>query len=266
MGRRCSSMPAGSAWKASSRSAPICPTGPAAASIGSSPNAVLRQEFVILGYMPSTAAKGAVGSLLLGYYDGGKLSLCRPRRHRIFQRAGRVAARRRSTRSRPRDPSSATALPGGAEKGVRWVEPQLVCEVEYPRLDGRRVDSPEPPSRGCAKTSAPEEIVLESGAASGPSPSAAASSAARTPHPSGTNPLAGAGVTKQGLAEFYADIADWILAAHHRPRAEPGALSVRREREVLLRQACVAWAERRRCVASMSARRSRCWRSTTSKD
>ena len=56
--------------------------------------AVLRQEFVILGYIPSTVAKGLVGALLLGYFDGGNAVLCRSCRHRIFQRAGRIAARR----------------------------------------------------------------------------------------------------------------------------------------------------------------------------
>ena len=34
---------------------------------------VLSQEFVILGYIPSTASKGAVGALLLGYYADGSL-------------------------------------------------------------------------------------------------------------------------------------------------------------------------------------------------
>ena len=34
---------------------------------------VLRQEFIILGYIPSTAAKGSVGALLLGYHEGGTL-------------------------------------------------------------------------------------------------------------------------------------------------------------------------------------------------
>ncbi len=34
---------------------------------------MLRQEFVIVGYIPSTAAPGTVGALLLGYYKDGKL-------------------------------------------------------------------------------------------------------------------------------------------------------------------------------------------------
>ena len=33
----------------------------------------LRQEFVIVGYMPSTATRAAIGSLVLGYYDGSAL-------------------------------------------------------------------------------------------------------------------------------------------------------------------------------------------------
>ncbi len=32
-----------------------------------------RQEFVVLGYVPSTTAHKAIGSLVLGYYDKGKL-------------------------------------------------------------------------------------------------------------------------------------------------------------------------------------------------
>ena len=97
--------------------------------------AVLRQEFVILGYMPSTAAKGPVGALLLGYYDGGDASLCRPRRHRLFrptrrdrsrdtldkiaaakpQARQRAARRRRERRAlgRSRDSSARSSIAAG---------------------------------------------------------------------------------------------------------------------------------------------------------
>src|SRR5262249_56132974 len=34
---------------------------------------ILGQEFIILGYIPSTAAPGAVGALLLGYFENGTL-------------------------------------------------------------------------------------------------------------------------------------------------------------------------------------------------
>src|SRR6202040_2429902 len=91
---------------------------------------VKRQEFVIVGYVPSTAVSGSVGSLLLGFYEDGKL---------VY--AGRVgtgfsSAQARSLRNdlerinAPR-PSFARPLPAGAEKGVRWAQPRLVCEVEF---------------------------------------------------------------------------------------------------------------------------------------
>ncbi len=32
-----------------------------------------RQEFVVAGYVPSTISRKAIGSLVLGVYDGGKL-------------------------------------------------------------------------------------------------------------------------------------------------------------------------------------------------
>jgi bifunctional non-homologous end joining protein LigD len=113
---------------------------------------VLRQEFVILGYIPSRAARGAVGSLLLGYYDGGKLNY-----------AGRVGtgycgAEARSLRDdlekiHSAKPSFGKSPPAGAHKGIRWAEPRLVCEVAYrgwtqdglvrqASFKGRREDQP----------------------------------------------------------------------------------------------------------------------------
>ena len=71
--RPCSSTPVGSAWKGSCRSAPTCRIAPAAAPHWLKTKGILRQEFVILGYVPSTAARGTVGALLVGYFDRGKL-------------------------------------------------------------------------------------------------------------------------------------------------------------------------------------------------
>jgi bifunctional non-homologous end joining protein LigD len=87
------------------------------------------QEFVILGYVPSTAGAGFVGSLALGYYDHGKLAY-----------AGRVGTgwTRELSRSlretieklcAPK-PEFGRPLPRGADKDVRWARPTLVCEIE----------------------------------------------------------------------------------------------------------------------------------------
>jgi bifunctional non-homologous end joining protein LigD len=90
---------------------------------------VAAQEFVILGYVLSAGA-GFVGSLALGYYDKGKL---------VY--AGRVGTGWSHELSRslrdtieklhPPKPTFGKQLPAGAEKGVRWAEPKLVCEVEF---------------------------------------------------------------------------------------------------------------------------------------
>lgn len=119
---------------------------------------VLRQEFVILGYAPSTKIPGSAASLVLGYYDRGKL---------VY--AGRVGTgsfvHARSLRedldslSAPK-PAFGSPPPRGADKGVHWAKPRLVAEIEYrgwtkdwvlrhASFKGLREDKP------------PEEIVLE---------------------------------------------------------------------------------------------------------
>jgi bifunctional non-homologous end joining protein LigD len=120
---------------------------------------VERQEFVILGYVPSTAASGSVGSIPLGYYDGEKL---------IY--AGRVgtgwsAGQARSLRNdiekiHSVKPNFGKKLPAAADKGVRWAEPRLVCVIEY---RGWTHDGllRAPSFKGLREDKAAEDIVLE---------------------------------------------------------------------------------------------------------
>jgi bifunctional non-homologous end joining protein LigD len=168
---------------------------------------VHRQEFIILGYVPSTVASGTIGALLAGYYDRGKLYY-----------AGRVGSGYSSEQSRrlrsaldkiaAAKPALANKLPAGAEKGVRWAEPRLVCEVEYrgwttenlirqSAFIGLREDRP---AEEVSLETAPQQVKADR----------AGEFRARLTHPERLlwpEP----GVTKEGLAEFYADIADWIL-------------------------------------------------------
>ncbi|HEY1364190.1 MAG TPA: DNA ligase D, partial [Xanthobacteraceae bacterium] len=188
---------------------------------------VLRQEFVILGYIPSTAAKGCVGALLLGYYDGTKLHY-----------AGRVGTGYSAEQAKAlrveldaitaARPALANLLPAGSERDVRWAAPKLVCEVEY---RGRTADKLIRQSAfiGLREDRPPEEIGFEAAPATGsrtglhgrratPTQSQLETSRksdhrcsrVRLTHPERLlwpQP----GISKQGLADFYTEIADWIL-------------------------------------------------------
>jgi bifunctional non-homologous end joining protein LigD len=166
-----------------------------------------RQEFVIVGYIPSTAATGSVGSALLAYYQASKLLY-----------AGRVGTGWSTTQAKElRDeletlrgskPVFGKPLPVGAEKGVRWAEPKLVCDVQFRGWthDGLLRQAS---FKGIREDKLAEDIILEN--------PPKLSNKATTPDIAGirlTHPerlLFEDGVSKQALAEFYTEIADWIL-------------------------------------------------------
>jgi bifunctional non-homologous end joining protein LigD len=87
-----------------------------------------RQEFLIVGYVPSKAAGRELGSLALGYHDG-----------KLLKPAGRVGTGfdRKSGADLMRKlkplKAKASAFEGAAarEKGVVWVRPELVAEIEF---------------------------------------------------------------------------------------------------------------------------------------
>jgi bifunctional non-homologous end joining protein LigD len=89
-----------------------------------------RQEFVILGYVPSTANRSAIGSLVLGYYKKGELV-----------HAGRVGTGfsnslaidlKKTLDAIPAPPPNFESFVSSANRrGVVWAQPKLVAEVEY---------------------------------------------------------------------------------------------------------------------------------------
>ncbi len=87
-----------------------------------------RQEFVIAGYVPSEVAGRGLRSLVVGYHDKGRL-----------QYAGRVGTgfsvrmtaelKRRLDRLTMKEPPFDRPPPG--RRGVVWVKPELVAEIEF---------------------------------------------------------------------------------------------------------------------------------------
>ena len=114
-------------------------------------------------------------------------------------------------------PKLANALPAGAEKGVRWVEPRLVCEVEFRAWTADKLIR-QGSFKGLREDRAAEDVVLEAAPIPPPPRAQESTAGAREPAPMRgrlTHPdrilWPEQGVTKEGLAEFYTDIADWIL-------------------------------------------------------
>ena len=134
------------------------------------------------------------------------------------------------------DPPFAQKLPAEAARGVRWVEPKLVAEVElrgwttdgllrHASFKGLREDKD--PSRGRAGGAA--RSCGKAALADDPDDS-------RLTHPDRVL-WPDVGLTKQGLAEFYADIADWVLPHLVGPAVVARALPVRTAEGMLLPEA-----------------------------
>jgi bifunctional non-homologous end joining protein LigD len=95
------------------------------------------------------------------------------------------------------------------EKGVRWVEPRLVCEIEYRGWTNDRLLRAAA-FKGLRDDRPAEEIVLEGLPKPSKSRIPSDGIGIHLTHPERIL-WEEEGITKQGLAEFYTDIANWIL-------------------------------------------------------
>ena len=159
------------------------------------------QEFVVAGFVPSTAARNAIGSLVLGVYDGDAL------RHvgRVGTGFTAPVARELFGRLEPLRVSSSpfsNRLTAAEARQVRFVRPELVAEVDvrgwtadgllrHASFKALREDKPA------------REVVRESAPADPPVPAQA--SAVELTHPDRLY-WPDDGVTKQGLADYYAEV------------------------------------------------------------
>ena len=170
---------------------------------------MLLQEFVIAGFLESNDRKSAVGSLVLAYCDEGGLV------HAGRAGTGYSAETSRNLYELLRPlkidkPRFRTPVSRPAAKGVIWVKPEVVAEIEY---RGRTTDGllRQAAFAGLREDKPAAEVTLEQNASFIPQhvPPAHAVDVTFT-HPDRIL-WDDAGVTKQALANYYTNIAEWIL-------------------------------------------------------
>ena len=203
---------------------------------------VAREELVIGGYTLSSAVHRGIGALLVGYFDEGKLLYC-GRVGTGFSNETLLNLRERFEKIQQKE-CPFVAVPA-KERGpsVRWVKPQLVAQVEFtgwtddailrhPSFQGLREDKPaksvkrpeslklQAPKK---ETAMPRKIANRSHSKpKAPRPRAAGKGRslprknAVTDLPvSLTHPerilFPDTGLTKLGLAGYYAQVAPWML-------------------------------------------------------
>ncbi len=168
-----------------------------------------RQEFVVAGYVPSTVSRKAVGSLILGVYDGAAL-------HHVGRVGTGFTAKLAETlfdrMERLRSPASPFAAPLTADESrlAKYVRPELVAEVEFRAwtADGHLRHAS---FRGLREDKDPREIMREISKANS-NPAAPQRRTVTLTHPDRVY-WPDEGVTKEGLADYYAEV--WPHIAPH---------------------------------------------------
>lgn len=180
----------------------------------------MRQEFAIGGYTKSTTGASVIGSLLLGYYKG-----------KDFVYAGRVGTgfshdlakdifkklQKIKLDSMPYTKYSDNGRRGaGWKRGVVWVKPEYVCEVEFtewtaegslrhPSFQGLREDKPAKEIKRDIPIKANKVEKLKSKDQTNVTVAGIKiSNPQREVYP-------GTGFTKQMIAEYYESVSDYIL-------------------------------------------------------
>jgi bifunctional non-homologous end joining protein LigD len=157
------------------------------------------QEFVIGGFTDPEGAREGLGALLLGVWSDDGLRYV-GRVGTGFSGAVLRDLERRLKRLAQKAPPFSNKVTGRAVGRVHWVKPELVAEVAFSEWtsDGKLRH---PSFKALRQDKPPTEVVKEEAL---PSPAVRLTHADRVLYPE-------QGLTKQGLADYYTSIAEWIL-------------------------------------------------------
>ncbi|HEY1862803.1 MAG TPA: DNA ligase D [Roseiarcus sp.] len=160
-----------------------------------------QQEFVIAGYVPSSTGRKAIGSLVLGVYDGEALRYV-GRVGTGFSSGVAEALFVRLDAMRIRSSPFAKRLSTAEARQVRYVRPELIAEIDFRGWTGDGLLR-QASFQGLREDKPAREVVRETTMATNAAPERPKSSVTLT-HPDRIY-WPDEGVTKEGLADYYAE-------------------------------------------------------------
>jgi bifunctional non-homologous end joining protein LigD len=182
-----------------------------------------RQEFVVAGFATSSADAHAVGALVLGVYDHGRLRYAGRTGTGFTHDSARALYRTLKTQARKTSPIEPVPEEERGRRAPVWVEPKVVVEVDFHGwTQGDRVRHAS--YQGMREDKAAKDVVREVKAAAAAAAAKAAAKRSAPVKPRKTEAVAGkvrlthpdrvywqdAGVTKQNLADYYSKVWKWM--------------------------------------------------------